>query len=165
MTWQLSATRPRLSLLCSFHFLLDDWPFIAKPLVSILKGQFKVSWRLTYGISKIHVKDHESVQRNHSYVSPWYWILLEKYRSCPPHLQSISLWALHLHEAVSTPYWLVDIIYIYIMQNRVWLLFGRCMYSAQRSTLDVCPQDVAYLVRTVSLFYLELTSLALLVDQ
>lgn len=54
---------------------------------------------------------------------------------------------------------------IYIMQNRVWLLFGRCMYSAQRSTLDVCPQDVAYLVRTVSLFYLELTSLALLVDQ
>lgn len=70
MTLQLSATRPRLSLLCSLYFLLDDWPFIAKPLVSILKGQFKVSWRLTYGISKIHVKDHESVQRNHSYVSP-----------------------------------------------------------------------------------------------
>lgn len=51
------------------------------------------------------------------------------------------------------------------MQSRVWLLLYMCMYSAQRSTLDECPQDAAYLVSTVSLFYLELTSLALLVDQ
>lgn len=71
VTLQLSATRAEaFSILFPPHFLRPL--AIAKPLVSIPRGQFKVTWRLTYGISKSHFKDYESVQMNPSYVSPWY---------------------------------------------------------------------------------------------